>query len=83
MHDVAADVHHHVDVHRAALVPAGVDRLEEREPLEVRPLHPTEEVRACVPGDRAGVDAAGIGMPNVDGRALDRLAGRRVDDGEA
>ena len=50
--DVAADVHLDVDVHGAAGVPAGVDRLEEREPVRVGALDPAQVAcgrRCCWP----------------------------------
>jgi hypothetical protein len=79
--DVAAHVHLHVDVHRAPLVPARVHRLEEREPVRVRPLDPAHE-RPVVALD-AGVDAKCIAVPDVDGGVLDRPARRGVDDRRA
>src|SRR5919199_1276820 len=76
--DLAADVHLDVDVHGPALVPAGVDRLERSDPARVRPLDAAHEgARVAVD---AGVGAERVAVPDVDGRAFDRLAGRGVDD---
>jgi hypothetical protein len=75
-------MHLDVDVDGAAGVPAGIDRLEGRDTLRVRPLDPAQEVRARIAGDRAGVDAERVAVPDVDGGTSDRLAGGGVDDGE-
>ena len=82
MHDAAADVHLDVDVHRAALVPAGIDRREHREPVRVRLLDAAQERAARRAAAEARVVAGRVGVPDVDGRALDRLAGRRVQDAQ-
>jgi len=74
VHDVAADVHLHVDVHCAALVEAGIDRLERRDALRVRALHAAQEVRAGFVRDRAGVDAERVAMPDLDGGILHERA---------
>ena len=51
MDDVPADVDHRVDVDGPALVPAGVDRPEEREALRIGALDAAQEalVGACAP----------------------------------
>ena len=77
MDDVAVEVHLHVDVDGATLVPARVDGREAGDAVGVGALDAAHE-RARVALD-AGVDAERVGVPDVDGGALDRLAGRRVD----
>ena len=42
-----------------------------------------ESARSRCPAGRARVHAARVAVPDLDRRALDRLAARRVDDGEA
>jgi hypothetical protein len=80
VHDVAADVHLHVDVHRTPVVEAGIDRLEGGDACRVRPLDAAQEVGARIARDRAGVDAERVAMPDVDRGIPDRLAARGVDD---
>src|SRR5438105_5081922 len=82
MDDVAGDVHFHMDVDGAALVPARVDRAERRNSLGVGALDPAHERSTGCALAEAGVDAGRVGVPDVDRRALDRPAGRGVDDAE-
>ena len=77
--DLVVDVHLHVDVDGAALVPAGVDGVERRGSVGVRELRAPQE-RCAGASLNAGVLASGVAMPDVDGRVLDRRALRRVDD---
>ncbi len=80
----AADVRRDVDVRRAALVPAGVDRPDPGEAAGVRQLDPAQVGRArrSLRGD-AGVPAGGVGVPDVHRDVVDRLARRRVHDPDA
>ena len=71
-------------VRRAPLVVAGVDRREAREPGGVGQLdaaQPRLPDRAL--GALVGVDADRVGVPDVDGRAGERLARGRVDERDA
>ena len=82
VNDVAAHVHLHVDVHGAAWIPAGVDRLEWATPVEFVFCRPRRNVRFGGARAEAGVDAARVAMPDVHRRSLDRPARRGVDDGQ-
>src|SRR6266550_706265 len=66
----------------AAWVPAWIDGSEGCDPARVGLLDAAHERAAGAAGAEAGVVAGCVGMPDVDRGALDRLAGRRVDDGE-
>src|SRR5207302_11479508 len=57
MDDVAAEVHLHVDVHRPALVPAGIDGPEGRDPFRIRPLDSAHEGATRGALSAPGIDA--------------------------
>jgi hypothetical protein len=79
--DVPAEVHLHVDVHGAPRVPTRVDRLEQCEPGAIGPLDAAHEGLALGALLReAGVRARGVAVPDIDGRATDRLAVGDIDD---
>ena len=72
-HGLAIEVDLRVDVHRAALVVAGVDRREAGDAIGVGHLRAAQEPLALA-GVEARVDAARVAVPDVDHRVGDRLA---------
>src|SRR5207248_10775516 len=80
VHDLAADVHLHVNVNRATRVPAWIDRREDGEPVRVRLLDPAQKRSARSTGAEAGVVPRRVRMPDVDGGSLDRRARGDVHD---
>ena len=83
MDDAATDVDLDVDVHGPAPIPTRVEGLERRHATRVRLLDAAQEVRAGAAGDGARVHAESVAVPDFDRRVPDRLAGRRVQDGQA
>ena len=62
-------MHLRVDVHRAALVPAGIDRRELGDAVLVGHLRAAQERVVLL-----GVAALGVAVPEVDDRVGERLA---------
>ena len=83
MDDAAADVHLHVDVNRASLVPAGIDGGKPGEALRIGALPAAEEGSTRRSAAEARVEPGGVAVPDLDERVPDGLAGRGVDDGRA
>src|SRR6478609_10560267 len=75
VHDVSLEMHLDVDVHGSTLVPARVDGPEGRDPACVGSLDSAHEGSAAAACPEARVVAGGVGVPDVDRGALDRLAG--------
>ena len=64
-----------VDVHGTTRVPAGIDRLERHEPVGIARLVAAQPVLAGgVVRRLVGVEPRRVGVPDVDGHALDRRA---------
>src|SRR5438445_13628186 len=94
MDNGAADVYFDVDVHGPAPIPAWVDGAELAVAPGIGPLNPAQKgvlVRgSCIASGRPTgtraleprIDAPGVAVPDVDGRAFDRLAGRGIHHGE-
>ena len=72
-HRLLVQMHLRVDVDGAALVPAGIDRLELHDPVGVRHLRAAEE-RLPLAGVEPGVHTLRVAVPDVHDRVGQRLA---------
>ena len=79
---VPALVRLEVDVHRASLVPAGIDGVEGDRARLVGGLEPRRNVRVRGGGAETGVVAGGVGVPDLDRRAGIGVQRVGVDDRE-